>query len=468
LTGPLDGVARHLRRAARTHEGSTDGHLLGAFVSTRDEAAFEELLRRHGPMVLGVCRRVLGNTHDAEDAFQAAFLVLVRKAASIGRRQLVGNWLHGTAYRAALEARAARRRRREQQGSPLPKPAVADAPAEWDELRPLLDRELDRLPAKYREAVVLCDLEGRTRQEAANLLGIPEGTLSGRVTTARRMLARRLTRYGLPAIALAASSPPTLPASLVDSTTRVATVFAAGKPAAGALPAPVAALAEGVIQAMRVSKLEVMGAVLLVLALAVGGAAAVGLGGKPSAPQTEKPRRDDPSAPLVGPDQPAKLPVRHLKVNRESLPPAHDIRSLHGKSLVKVLRSADELKQLAGKKAAAELARQVDFAEEDVVLVSWVGGGKSKLAFRLVGKGKGRAVEFYVKEPPDDGKPRTLEALIGADFFAVPRGTPVRLARPREGGKDGAGRADGVPSTAPKKDDIDPTEPEIAPPIRKD
>src|SRR5262245_12947491 len=114
-TGPFSGVVRHLRRASLLCDngGMSDGPLLEAFITRRDEAAFGALVRRHGPMVLGVCRRVLGNAHDAEDAFQATFLVLVRKAASIAQRELLGNWLYGTAYRAALEARAARRRRKE-------------------------------------------------------------------------------------------------------------------------------------------------------------------------------------------------------------------------------------------------------------------------------------------------------------------------------------------------------------------
>src|SRR6516225_6874494 len=139
----------------------TDERLLESFVTRRDEAAFEALARRYGPMVLGVCRRVLGNPHDAEDAFQATFLVLVCKAASVRRREPVGSWLYGVAYRTALEAkgRLARRRVRERQVRDMPQP-TAEPEEELRELLPVLDRELSRLPEYYRAAVVLCDLEG--------------------------------------------------------------------------------------------------------------------------------------------------------------------------------------------------------------------------------------------------------------------------------------------------------------------
>ena len=199
-TGQDNSVIRHLRRAALLRDAGdmTDGQLLEAFVSARDEGAFEELLRRHGPMVLGVCRRVLGSPHDAEDAFQATFLVLVRKAAALTGRATVGNWLYGVAYHTALKARAAnaRRRLKERQGGEMRRQEVPPEQV-WNELRPLLDQELSRLPDKYREAVVLCDLEGKTRKEAARQLGWPPGTLACRLARARVLLARRLTARGL-------------------------------------------------------------------------------------------------------------------------------------------------------------------------------------------------------------------------------------------------------------------------------
>src|SRR5262249_9375339 len=151
-------IIRHVRRIAFLHERThmTDGQLLNCFLTQRDEDAFEALMRRHGPMVLGICRRVLANPDDAEDAFQATFLVLVRKAACIKNRELLGNWLYGTAYRAALEAKAVRRRSRERQVIPMPEPVAPTAELSTD-LQPLLDRELSRLPDRYRVPVVLCD-----------------------------------------------------------------------------------------------------------------------------------------------------------------------------------------------------------------------------------------------------------------------------------------------------------------------
>src|SRR5262249_22645957 len=147
------------------------------------------LVRRHAPMVWGVCRRVLGNLHDAEDAFQATFLILVRKAASIASPKLLANWLYGVAHQTALKARAtnAKRRVRERQVTHMPEPA-ANEPDRWNDLQPLLDQELARLPNKYRVAIVLCDLEGKTRKEAAWQLGVPEGTLAARVARGRVML----------------------------------------------------------------------------------------------------------------------------------------------------------------------------------------------------------------------------------------------------------------------------------------
>ncbi len=279
-SGQLNGVIRSLRTAALAADGGTmtDGQLLTCFVLERDEGAFEALVRRHGAMVLAVCRRVLHSHHDAEDAFQAAFLVLARKAASITRRELVGNYLYGVAYRAALEVRAARRRR-EEQVSELPEPGVVDEPAIWNDLRPVLDEELSRLPEKYRVPIVLCDLEGRTRREVARQLGIPEGTLSGRLTTARRTLAERLTRRGvaLSGAALAAllsqgAASAGLPASLAISTTRAATAVAAGSAAASVVSAEVAVLAEGVLKSMLLSKLKSVVPVVLACLVLAGAA----------------------------------------------------------------------------------------------------------------------------------------------------------------------------------------------------
>lgn len=270
----------HTSLLAQDAGGMTDARLLGLFLERRDEAAFEALVRRHGPMVWGVCRRLLSNHHDAEDAFQATFLVLVRKARSVVPRGMVGNWLHGVAYRTALRARgtAARIRAREKQVRAMPEPEVGPQDP-WRDLQPVLDEELDRLPAKYRAAVVLCDLEGKTYQEAARLLGWPVGTLSTRLTRGRKLLADRLARRGLTlagavltALLSQKAVPAAVPASLVVGTVRAASQFVAGQAAAtGPLAANVAALMEGVVKTMLLSKLKLTTLVVLVMTVAAAG-----------------------------------------------------------------------------------------------------------------------------------------------------------------------------------------------------
>jgi RNA polymerase sigma factor (sigma-70 family) len=278
-TARINGVLRCLRRAALSHDGGglSDGRLLERFIATREEAAFEALLRRHGPMVLGVCRRVLHREQDAEDAFQAAFLVLVRKAGSLSAKESVGNWLYGVAFRTAQKARAESARRRAKETRMARPEAVFPHDDLWGELRPLLDRELSRLPEKYREPVVLCDLQGQTRKEAARRLGCPEGTVSGRLARARVMLAKRLARRGLAlsggAVAVtlvnnAASA--CVPAPLLGSTVQAAARVAAGWAAAGAVSAPIAALTEGVLKTMGMNKVKM--AVTLALAIGLIGA----------------------------------------------------------------------------------------------------------------------------------------------------------------------------------------------------
>ncbi len=225
-------------------------------------------------MVFGVCKRVLGNGPDAEDAFQATFLVLVRKANAVGSPDLLGNWLYGVAHRTALKARcrAARRRTIEQQVPDMPQPSIEPKEATND-VGPLLDQALSRLPDKYRVPVVLCDLEGRSRTEAAQLLRIPEGTLSSRLATARRMLAEKLSRHGVTlsggalAILLTEQASAAMPASLVDSTVQAATQLAAGSAVAG----EAVALSEEVLQAMFWSKIKVAAAMFVSFGILAGG-----------------------------------------------------------------------------------------------------------------------------------------------------------------------------------------------------
>jgi RNA polymerase sigma factor (sigma-70 family) len=173
----------------------TDGRLLKRFASQQDQAAFAALVRRHGPMVLAVCRRVLGNAHDADDAFQATFLVLVRKAGAIARPELLANWLYGVAYRVAVKARAnAARRSKHEQRAPVKACVDPVAEATGREVHAVLDAELRHLPEQYRAPLVLCYLEGKTNAEAACMLGWPTGSISGRLARARELLRMRLVR----------------------------------------------------------------------------------------------------------------------------------------------------------------------------------------------------------------------------------------------------------------------------------
>src|SRR5262245_3038911 len=258
---PMLEAVRRLRRLAETNGGAaTDAELLRHFAAGRDPAAFETLVWRHGPMVWGVCRRILRHEQDAEDAFQAAFLALARKAGSVGDR--VGGWLFQVAHRAALRLRSAAG-----QFEALSSDPPADAPdaAERERCSVLLE-EVRRLPERYRAAVVLCCLEGRSGAEAAAELGCPRGTIDSRLHWAKQRLRERLTRRGVaPAVALGVA----LPAGLARAT--VGVVLAGGGSARAV------SLARGVLRAMVVSKLKATAAVLVL----VGAAAGVGGGWLP-------------------------------------------------------------------------------------------------------------------------------------------------------------------------------------------
>jgi RNA polymerase sigma factor (sigma-70 family) len=268
-------VVQQIRSAALSQDETalTDGQLLIRFLEERDQAAVATLVRRHGSMVWGVCRRILDRHHDAEDAFQATFLVLIRKASSVRKKEAVGNWLYGVAHQTALRARAmlAKRRVRERQETLMPEQPNSESHA-GRELQAVLDQELSRLPEKYRTAIVLCDLEGRTRMEAARQLRCPEGTVAARLARARKMLAGRLTRRGvlvssgvLAAALTHNAAHGLVPASVIANTIKALTTVLVGQAAAtGAISVKVAALAEGVLKAMFLNKLLKITVVLLV------------------------------------------------------------------------------------------------------------------------------------------------------------------------------------------------------------
>ncbi len=278
--GDCSAVVNRIRR--RFGPGAVAGlpewQLVERFAATGDEAAFEAIVARFGPMILGVCRRVLCDEADIEDVFQATFLVLVRKSRTLGGHVALGQWLYGVAYRVALRARseARRRRTRERLGPSVDGPdyAYEDDPARFD-VAAVLDDELSRLSTKYRAPIVLCYFEGLTHEEAARRLGWPVGSVKGRLARARDLLRHRLTRRGLTlstaalAAALAGEAAP-VPVALALRTSWAAVQIASGKGGNGAIAVSVAALLRQALRSLFLTQCQVAGAGLLVLVAGAG------------------------------------------------------------------------------------------------------------------------------------------------------------------------------------------------------
>ena len=278
-TGQADTLLRHLRGlvVSQRARGLSDAELLQAFAAGREEGAFAALIERHGRLVWGVCRNVLRHEQDAEDAFQATFLVLARKASSIRKREALAGWLHGTAYRVALRAKrdAAIRRAREHRGPTMP--AEKSLPeAVLREALALVDEEVERLPPRERAVFVLRCLEGKSLTETAGQLGWKEGTVSGTLTRARRRLRERLARRGVTLSAVLAAAAlgkgvasARVPAGLPRATFQVTLSYAAGYTARSAATA----LADGVLRALSACRVRAATAVLLAVSLAAAGTA---------------------------------------------------------------------------------------------------------------------------------------------------------------------------------------------------
>jgi len=267
----------HLRKLVRRRGSgdSSDGQLLDAFVERQDQDAFAQLLERHGPLVLGVCRRVVKDLHLSEDAFQATFLVLARKAGSIGAGVALGSWLYRVAFRAALKTKM-RMLKQPLQASEACDMATEETMADsgLNELRPLLDEALDGLPEKHRAPIVLCYLQGKTRAEVAQVLGCTESTIKGRLELGKEMLRKRLQRRGLTVSAAALATGLTqqavsaaVPAPLMFGTLKAATMgVVADTQAVPAVTASATVIAQGVLKDMFIYKMKVAIAALLIIA----------------------------------------------------------------------------------------------------------------------------------------------------------------------------------------------------------
>ena len=264
--------------------GLTDAELIEQFLGRHGahrEDAFAALVERHGPMVYGICRRMLSESADAEDAFQAVFLVLTRRAGAFRRAEGLRSWLYSVAVRTAKEARRRSAKQRASEGGAMDESKAVYVPDQGrSDLLCVIHEEIDRLPSRYRDPLLLCELEGASRQDAARQLGVLEGTLSSRLSRARSLLRDRLTRRGVASAAgafaalVGGTSSAALPGPLANATVRFALKFAGGRAPSGGVPAAVASLAEGVLKMITVAKLKV----ILAATAAVGSAVCLAAG----------------------------------------------------------------------------------------------------------------------------------------------------------------------------------------------
>lgn len=428
--------------------GATDARLIEMFLrseGTGREEAFSTLVRRHAPMVLGICRRMLRGSPDADDAFQAVFLVMARKAHSLRRADALRPWLYGVSVRVAKAARRRAARRRAREVGLMDASAIAAAP---DEDRPdliaLMDEEIDRLPARYREPLILCELEGLSRRDAASRLGLPEGTLSSRLARGRSLLRERLTRRGVTpgAVAIAAllaetaSAAPS--AAMADSATRLALTFAAGGP----VPPSVASLAEGAIRMILASRMK-----LVALAVALGGlATGFAIASPPAreAPPVGAIREIAPAPVVLSPD-PDPSEVRGVVVDEAGKPLAGaEVRLspfAYDESLGRTAGDGSfALKARDGSiRGRVLLARSADGARAGLLgRVPSLTNAESARPVRLVAR-PAKAVVARVADADGRPVPGSTVQAAGLDYFAVAEATT---------GDDGAARLL-VPSDAP-------------------
>ena len=371
----VDRAAREVERllADRALADWTDARLLDRFVHLRDMPAFEALVCRHGPMVLRLCQGILHNVHDAEDAFQATFLVLACKAARVRKRSSLASFLHGTAYRVALRAKAREGHRREiEREAAQMRPESVESETDALIREGILHEELARLPAQYRQILVLCHLEGRTHEEAAHQLGCPPGSVSRHLRRAAELLRDRLAGRGLTA-PVAGTLLAVVPAALARATVQVVADHVAGSALVAGTGIPAVALAKEVLRTMNPAKLGGLAALVLLIGLA-GGTALLATGHAdppeelPTRPQASRVTGVDRHGDPLPPGVLARLGTMRLRQGGQnyalaftpdgqgvaSIGPAFDLRLWH-------VPSGRELARLAkGQDACAAIAFSAD------------------------------------------------------------------------------------------------------------
>jgi RNA polymerase sigma factor (sigma-70 family) len=340
--GQLNSVLQHIRRLAEASEGMaelSDLDLLARFQKQREGCVFEALMRRHGPVVLGVCQRVLQHQQDAEDVFQATFLVLARNPFVIKKGASLGSWLYGVAHRLALKARTGALRRRARERRFMEMAANTSHPeATWLELCPILDEELSQLPEKYRAVLIVCYLEEKTNLQAARILGWAPGSVSKRLSRARELLRARLVGRG---VALSAAGLTVLLMENAKAAVPAALLAASGQAVTGVVSANVASLAEGVFHTMFPTKVKALACVFLGLGLLAAGAGLAMNGRGVSDDPAAIGRHDDEKA---GDDETpraelALIPADALGFMRVSVQDL--LRSDHGKELFRQLNQSE-------------------------------------------------------------------------------------------------------------------------------
>lgn len=375
---PVNGFLHNLRISlrARTTEAK-DAELLEQFLTRRSESAFESLVWRHGPVVLGVCRRVLASVQDVEDAFQATFLVLARKGASIGRREALAAWLYQTAYRVALRARTITSRHPPHHPLPDDLAGVEPSDVQGREVQPLLDEEILRLPRKYRVPIVLCYFEGLTTEEAARRLQCPRGTVNSRLAWARQRLRARLTRrgvslsVGLAGLLSADAAAAPVSSELAASTVRTALWITTSKGlAADTTCGPAVNLMEGVLHTMWSAKIRLLVLVLVTAGALAGGAGLLARRVLGAGPFMEAAAAEPPRQPATEPPGPAK-PVRSAPEPEA----AAQQRKLEEEKL-RQLKERYERLQSHAEEAVHDLRRQLEDIEKQNL--------RTRIEFRII------------------------------------------------------------------------------------